>query len=507
MHELWTIFSDPFGVSSGDNESPGRMSSTSLSLAESKELLKLCSQGKLYEVANWIASGRPIHVAEDAKETPLLVALNLGFHSLVELLVRNLANQSEKDAALKKAVKLRRIDLIELLVLHGADALSVPFADVLCEWNPEVIRFFVSKDADVVTGAPFAEAFKHKIRTAIGPYLEVKRARPELASELQEQADRALRWFAYEGNLKWVSLLMWAGANPRSKGPSLHDWSDETDSESFTNAIDEACSTGRLDVVKKLNIDPDADDLGQALSCAGWSCDEHLLKYLLELGISPNDKANGGSRALDRCLQKFSFGSWRGGSFRLLTRKWELHSHFSCVQQLIKHNARWVPDDDYDIKGLRRHLLKCDPEVTTELLTLLMSNGGCSEELARKLLSTAKMKSHMASQEMQLKRKGLSRLAPVRRKAKCTQDNARKNSHISYRLLSKYSRETLYHEVWEQPMKVLCAKYGISDVALAKVCRKLLVPIPGRGYWAKKSAGCKLKERPKLPMVADGIMP
>lgn len=33
----------------------------------------------------------------------------------------------------------------------------------------------------------------------------------------------ALRQFCQEGNLKWVSLLMWPGANPRSRGPALDD--------------------------------------------------------------------------------------------------------------------------------------------------------------------------------------------------------------------------------------------------------------------------------------------
>jgi len=37
----------------------------------------------------------------------------------------------------------------------------------------------------------------------------------EFASQLQEQADRALRHFCERGDLKWVSLLMWAGADPR----------------------------------------------------------------------------------------------------------------------------------------------------------------------------------------------------------------------------------------------------------------------------------------------------
>jgi hypothetical protein len=89
-----------------------------------------------------------------------------------------------------------------------------------------MIRFFLENGADVITGAPFAVAFREKIRTALRSYVE--KAHPELASGLQEQADRALRHFCNEGDLKWISLLLWAGANPRSRGPDLDDrWADD----------------------------------------------------------------------------------------------------------------------------------------------------------------------------------------------------------------------------------------------------------------------------------------
>src|SRR5207302_5824933 len=49
---------------------------------------------------------------------------------------------------------------------------------------------------------------------ALRPLVEYKRAHPELATQLQEQLDCALRHFCGEGDLKWVSLLMWAGGRP-----------------------------------------------------------------------------------------------------------------------------------------------------------------------------------------------------------------------------------------------------------------------------------------------------
>lgn len=51
------------------------------------------------------------------------------------------------------------------------------------------------------------------------------------------------------------------------------------------------------------------------------------------------------------------------------------------------------------------------------------------------------------------------------------------------------SREELYQLVWSKPMIELSKDLHLSDVALAKRCRKLAVPVPGRGYWARVAAG------------------
>lgn len=65
-----------------------------------------------------------------------------------------------------------------------------------------------------------------------------------------------------------------------------------------------------------------------------------------------------------------------------------------------------------------------------------------------------------------------------------------------------WNRDELYQEVWSTPMWTLAKKYGISDVGLAKVCRKLTIPLPGRGYWARKQAGQKVRREP-LPQVKE----
>lgn len=68
--------------------------------------------------------------------------------------------------------------------------------------------------------------------------------------------------------------------------------------------------------------------------------------------------------------------------------------------------------------------------------------------------------------------------------------------------METWNREELYAEVWKQPLVKVAPKYGISAVALGKVCRKLQVPLPGRGYWVKKEFGKPVKRLP-LPVAKD----
>jgi hypothetical protein len=51
-------------------------------------------------------------------------------------------------------------------------------------------------------------------------------------------------------------------------------------------------------------------------------------------------------------------------------------------------------------------------------------------------------------------------------------------------------------------MTTVATAFGISSVALKKTCKKLNIPTPPRGYWAKLAVGLKLPQEP-LPPAAD----
>ncbi|MGB6012912.1 MAG: hypothetical protein WBI57_16750, partial [Desulfobacterales bacterium] len=63
----------------------------------------------------------------------------------------------------------------------------------------------------------------------------------------------------------------------------------------------------------------------------------------------------------------------------------------------------------------------------------------------------------------------------------------------------KISRSELYEQVWTVAITKLSKKYGLSDVGLAKICKKNNIPRPPRGYWAKKAAGYNMKRLPLPP--------
>lgn len=382
-----------------------------LDIEGARELIQMCHAGRLYEIERWIAEGRSLDISTACKRgrslTLLEVAVENGFHSLVELIAKNEPSKHTKTAALVLAVSSRRMDLIELLCANGADPKTVPLDTVLFEWEPKLIRYFLDRGAEAVEGRPFAEAFRERIRTALRAFIDYKRAHPELGPQLQEQIDCALRSFCGEGDLKWVCLLLWAGADARSRGPCLgKDWTEDPDC--YTTGLEEACRPESIDILKKLKPDRKRDNVAVLLRNAAMWSRSATLEYLLELGFDPNDKTNGGSSALDMVLRHLDFvqiGSSHGSG--VLTAVYEVRPSLECVRSLVSHKAVWHPEDGYDLNSLRRVLVKCQPEVTIELLRLFREFNACPAETVHRLLGSPRMREHLKSQENSLRRLGI----------------------------------------------------------------------------------------------------
>ena len=77
------------------------------------------------------------------------------------------------------------------------------------------------------------------------------------------------------------------------------------------------------------------------------------------------------------------------------------------------------------------------------------------------------------------------------------------NRHAHY-----LRREDLYQLVWTAPVSEIAARMGISDVGLAKACRRADIPLPPRGYWARVGAGQRIVQAglPSIPMGVSEVI-
>jgi hypothetical protein len=142
---------------------------------------------------------------------------------------------------------------------------------------------------------------------------------------------------------------------------------------------------------------------------------------------------------------------------------------------------------------LRRALYGCEPEVTIELLQIFKKYNACPQDRLKELLCKPRMKEHLAPQTYWLTRLGL----------KYEDKSGNKRQLPPASLLRQYNRQELYEKIWSEPAMKVAEQYGFSDVRLGKVCKALWVPVPGRGYWAKKNAGRRTPKRPPLPPLPN----
>lgn len=68
----------------------------------------------------------------------------------------------------------------------------------------------------------------------------------------------------------------------------------------------------------------------------------------------------------------------------------------------------------------------------------------------------------------------------------------------------KLTREELYERVWSTPATKLAKEFGISDVALGKICKKMNIPKPYPGYWQQLAVGRRVHKE-KLPPIKQGV--
>jgi hypothetical protein len=298
--------------------------------------------------------------------------------------------------------KAGRLDLIKLLVENGADVRSADMSLVFDSWDPAIMEYFIDQGADVETGFPLAGALCWKIRTALGVF---KRHIDRFPS-FQEQMNMALRHHCKTGNLKWVSLLLWAGADPFAKGPDPDYPDEDPDPEEDLCALEYAALYKNFDIfkLKKIRISTDHPIASTLLQSACWADEADFLVELLDQGFKTVDQKDHGSSLIQTCIQglQHSFGyDWftreRKGIDSTLSRE-----KLKMIHILSKRGAKWMPTEGYQINDARRSLLKMRVDYTIEFVWIMSKYNACSLDTMEHLLRTPAIRRHIAEYQQRI---------------------------------------------------------------------------------------------------------
>lgn len=370
-------------------------------------LIELCKAGRLFEVQAWVASGKAVNrpppdEKKARKKSPLQVAIEVGFHSMVQVLLESGASvKDDTFNALEHALIYRRLDLIQLLVAHGADIHSVDMVTVFETWQPAIMEFFIDQGADVETGFPLAIALSGKIRTALGV---VKRHKARFPS-FQEQLNVALRYHCREGSLKWVSLLLWAGADPYAKGPDTPTEDPEPHEDLCALAYAALYENFEIFKLKAIRIAPDQPIAGDLLRYACHAKESDFLMDLLKKGFNPIDQKDCGSSLIQTCLRQlpwsFDFSRLEWGRDKDIDTA-RSRETIKMIHILAKHGAKWTPVERYEINDARRALLKMSVDYTVEFVWIMSKYEGCSLATIEQLLKTQAIRRHTARHKSRL---------------------------------------------------------------------------------------------------------
>jgi hypothetical protein len=70
-------------------------------------------------------------------------------------------------------------------------------------------------------------------------------------------------------------------------------------------------------------------------------------------------------------------------------------------------------------------------------------------------------------------------------------------------ITKSFTPQEMFRMVWETPVLILARQIGVSDVGLAKACRRAGIALPTRGHWAKPKS--KRPKKPEPPISTDAI--
>jgi hypothetical protein len=190
------------------------------------------------------------------------------------------------------------------------------------------------------------------------------------------------------------------------------------------------------------------------------------------------------------------------------------------VQCLFESGVRWEVSSTELIADVRRGLLRLSDSVFVGAMKLFAKEDYCSPAVLQELGRTPSMRARMKkvgfipstanephshyqyrptrSKEV-LSRFGIEIPKPKSPIPRYVEIGAWRRGGREIQL----DRAALFDRVWSQPLQTLAKEWSLSDRGLAKACRRLKIPVPPRGFWARVQHGQR-RHRPRLLELKPG---
>ncbi len=258
-----------------------------------------------------------------------------------------------------------------------------------------MIQLFIDKGADIETSYPLVKGFLRAPRLFCGIY----KSNIEKFPNLKTQAEIALRHFCEKDRMQGICLMLWLGADPRSKIP--YDEEDE-DPEFWDSALSIAIRMGNLEAVKKMKPNSGKDDLNELLRIACRSRGLDLIRYFIKLGADPSWTDSDGECALRSAFWNLAWAADRSCYF---TRsESDIRKAKDCLFELIRQGGQWEPKDKHDFSIPRKAFYGLDWPQIVEVLEILLERNIFSQGVLVKIFNTPKMKRELSPHVKELAR-------------------------------------------------------------------------------------------------------
>lgn len=334
-----------------------------------KALQRLVQAGKLFAVQDWIKAGKLLRLTagNQPKTSALYAAVETGFHSLVEELLRAGGwSAPELSAALELAREQRRFDLAELLSQRGARPKPMDFETSCDKLDLFMMEQQLRAGTNPNDGNVFAQTLdSKKARPLLGFFRQFRSEFPAL----EDQAALALAEAVKNRQVRWVALLAWAGADPFRPVPNSLDGPFPVDPDDCTTVAREAAWVNTPEILKVLHLKPTPAQALELLSSLSYRHDAKFFQHLL--GIIPREQINDTSRGSSTVLESLVSRYPHRNFLTNVPDEKANAENLQCLELLLNAGAHWNPPPA-DIRSARRNLLGHDPRYIVQLLRLLL---------------------------------------------------------------------------------------------------------------------------------------